>query len=260
MMKSLILRELKRYYNFKKDVELARHLEITPQLLSNWDSRGTFDHHILYTKCVEINPDWILSNGQGQMLRSNYIKSDDKLTISGTSISNNNNLNIKIPIMDISATASMADYPDEDILNIKDYLVLPQSMLPHNSTYACVREQGNSMSPTLHDSDKIIIRLLDKSEWFEMPDEHVYVVVDKKEKSYIKRVKNRFNKGFIVCMSDNVDKANYPNFNIDNDDILFIWHVELHISNKMRNINDNYYNRLKIVEDRLDALAQALNK
>ena len=61
-------------------------------------------------------------------------------------------------------------------------------------------------------------------------------------------------------MSDNVDKANYPNFNIDNDDILFIWHVELHISNKMRNINDNYYNRLKIVEDRLDALTQALNK
>lgn len=261
-MKSLILRELKKYYNFKKDVELAKHLDITPQLLSNWDSRGTFDHHKLYTKCIEINPDWILSNGQGQMLRNDYVKIEDELTYIDSSISNKTNLNIKIPIIDISATvtANIVDYPDKKSFDTADYLMLPQSMLPHNSTYACIHEQGNSMSPTLHDSDKIIIRLLEKSEWSEMPDEHVYVVVDKTEKSYIKRVKNRLNKGFIVCMSDNVDKTNYPNFNINNNDILYIWHAELHISNKMQNINDNYYNRLKIVEDRLDILAQTLNK
>ena len=40
-----------------------------------------------------------------------------------------------------------------------------------------------------------------------MPEEQVYVVTDRDGKAYVKRVKNRLDKGFIVCMSDNPDKA-----------------------------------------------------
>jgi len=118
----------------------------------------------------------------------------------------------------------------------------------------------NSMLPTLYDKDKIVVRLLKRSEWNEMPNEHVYVVVDKNKKIYIKRVKNKLNNGFIICTSDNLDKMNYPCFNIIESDIISIWHVELYISNKMVNINDNYINRLKVVEDRLDNLTQVLNR
>jgi len=258
-MKSLILNELKEHYNFKKDVELAKFLEISPQILSNWDSRGTFDLHKIYTKCVDINPDWILSNGQGNMLRSNYIQNENDVPKNKLT-KLNDDLNIKIHIVDTSIIAKASDYIDESGFNTFDYIVLPKTVLPENFKYLCVSMSDNSMLPTLYDKDKIVVRLLKRSEWNEMPNEHVYVVVDKNKKIYIKRVKNKLNNGFIICTSDNLDKMNYPCFNIIESDIISIWHVELYISNKMVNINDNYINRLKVVEDRLDNLTQVLNR
>ena len=254
-----VLNELKEHYNFKKDVELAKFLEISPQILSNWDSRGTFDLHKIYTKCVDINPDWILSNGQGNMLRSNYIQNENDVPKNKLT-KLNDDLNIKIHIVDTSIIAKASDYIDESGFNTFDYIVLPKTVLPENFKYLCVSMSDNSMLPTLYDKDKIVVRLLKRSEWNEMPNEHVYVVVDKNKKIYIKRVKNKLNNGFIICTSDNLDKMNYPCFNIIESDIISIWHVELYISNKMVNINDNYINRLKVVEDRLDNLTQVLNR
>lgn len=70
--KTLILNKLKNHYSFKKDSDFARFLEIKPQTLASWYSRNTFDIELLYSKCVEINPDWLLS-GKGEMLRKNEI-------------------------------------------------------------------------------------------------------------------------------------------------------------------------------------------
>ena len=259
-MKSLILKELKNHYNFKKDVDFARFLNITPQMLSNWDSRGSFDYNILYTKCVDVSADWILSKGQGQMLRENYVENESETKDSILPISNNDHLSVKIPIVELSFISNIIASPDKNNFEEFDYLMLPHYMLPLNSMHMCVQEREDSMSPTICKTDKVIIRLLDKSEWLEMPNEHVYVVIDKKGDSFLKRIKNRFYKGFIVCMSDNVDKANYPNFTIKENDILNIWHVELHISANMTNVNDNYHDRLKVVEENLATLTETVNR
>lgn len=69
MDKSQIISELMSHYKFKKYSEFADFLEVKPQVLSNWVSRKTFDIEIVYTKCVDINPDWLLS-GKGEMLRN----------------------------------------------------------------------------------------------------------------------------------------------------------------------------------------------
>ena len=55
-------------------------------------------------------------------------------------------------------------------------------------------------------------------------------------------------------MSDNVDKANYPNFNLQIDEINTIWHAEWYISAKMPNINENYYSKLIQLEDDFEDL------
>ena len=68
-------------------------------------------------------------------------------------------------------------------------------------------------------------------------------------KAYVKRVKNRFKRGFIVCMSDNPDKAYYPNFNLQENEINTIWHAEWYISAKMPNIHQSYYNKVTTLED-----------
>ncbi|MDL2141200.1 helix-turn-helix domain-containing protein [Flavobacterium tructae] len=66
--KSLILSKLKNFYSFKKDSDFARFLEIKPQTLASWYSRGTFDIELLYAKCNEISAQFLLT-GAGEMLR-----------------------------------------------------------------------------------------------------------------------------------------------------------------------------------------------
>jgi len=68
--KSLVLNELKKHFNFKKELEFAVFLGIKPQTLASWHSRNVFDIEILYKKCNGISPDWLLT-GKGEMLRKN---------------------------------------------------------------------------------------------------------------------------------------------------------------------------------------------
>jgi hypothetical protein len=75
MDKSLILNRIKDHYNFKSDAEFARFLNITPQTLANWHRRNTFDYDIVYTKCEDIDPDWLFS-GKEPMLREEKFHND----------------------------------------------------------------------------------------------------------------------------------------------------------------------------------------
>jgi len=68
MDKLLILNEIKNYYSFKSDTKFADFLGITPQVLSNWKSRKTFDVELIYTKCLIFNSEWLLT-GKGEMLK-----------------------------------------------------------------------------------------------------------------------------------------------------------------------------------------------
>ena len=55
-----MLDKIKDYYSFKTDVDFAKFLEITPQVYSNWKGRNSFDAELLYSKCPELNPSWLL--------------------------------------------------------------------------------------------------------------------------------------------------------------------------------------------------------
>nr|WP_185147515.1 S24 family peptidase [Ornithobacterium rhinotracheale] len=67
--KSFILNEIKRHLGFSSDSEFARFLDIKPQTLSSWHSRNTFDIDLIYSKCVNINPEFLLS-GKGAVLKT----------------------------------------------------------------------------------------------------------------------------------------------------------------------------------------------
>lgn len=66
--KSLILKKIKSHYGFKKDTQFADFLGIAPQTLSGWYTRNTFDYELLYSKCVGINAEWLLT-GVGDMFK-----------------------------------------------------------------------------------------------------------------------------------------------------------------------------------------------
>lgn len=85
MGKLLIINKIIEYKKFKSDAEFARFLDITPQNLSKWKQRNTYDIELLYTKCPELNPEWLLT-GRGPMLK------EDKTGIFSQNITGDSNI------------------------------------------------------------------------------------------------------------------------------------------------------------------------
>lgn len=241
-----MLDAIKEHLNMKKNTELANYLGVSSQVVSNWYSRNTFDAELIYTKCVFLNPGWLLT-GEGPML-----KEDNKHSIE--IISPNREI-ASIPMVDISVAAGCTGYDNPDYIEIVDSIIMPASMIKHNAQYFCVRVKGESMAPTILDSSYVIVRLIERQDWADLSEQHVYVVSDREGRAYLKRLKNRLREhGFITCMSDNPDKANYPNFNLQEDEINTILHAEWYFSAKMPNIHDTYYKKVSELEDKYDVL------
>lgn len=63
-----MLKKIQQHINLTKDLDFANFLGISPQALSNWKTRGTFNHELIYTKCEWINPHWLLT-GEGEIAK-----------------------------------------------------------------------------------------------------------------------------------------------------------------------------------------------
>lgn len=197
----------------------------------------------------DLNLEWLIT-GKGSMLKSEEITLEvpEKTKSNVIAVDFAGSVDtVDIQIVDIYAAAGHGAF-NSDHFEQLGTITLPANMVKRGTHY-CVRIKGSSMAPTIQDSDYVIVRLLDPSEWECMPDEHVYLVVDRDGAAYMKRVKNRFKKGFIVCTSDSIEKNVYPNFNLDADEVFNIFHAEWHFSAKMQNVNETYYSRLKLLED-----------
>ena len=226
----------------------------------------------------KINYDWLLT-GRGGMLYGDSVGKNDELKIGGVScqhaylvekearegvlVAENKRMynadTVQIPIVDIAVAAGTGCF-NSDSIEVMDRISLPESMIKPGVQYLCVRVKGESMAPTLLDSSFLVIRLLMRAEWEHLHDEQIYVVSDVEGKAYVKRIKNRFKKGFVVCMSDNPDKAYYPNFNLQENEINTLWYSEWYISAKMPNIHQTYYNKVSELEDDIADIKNSLKK
>lgn len=212
-----------------------------------------FDFLEKIARNLDINLKWLLT-GEGSML--NTSKSESLIKNDGNLIETPMDENfISVPIVDISVAAGSCGYDNPNYLEIIETIKLPTNMVHNNGTYFCVRVRGESMSPTLLDSSYVILRLLDRCEWCDLKDNYIYAISDREGRSYLKRIKNRLKEhGFIVCTSDNVDKANYPNFNLMENEINNILYAEWYLSAKMPNLNATYYDKVNHLEDDVDYL------
>ena len=166
-----------------------------------------------------------------------------------------------VPMVDISAAAGEG-YLNQEQLDEQQVLRLPSTMVK-SGYHLCIRVKGPSMAPTFQDGGYLLIRLLDKNEWATVRNEYCYVIVDTEGKTYVKRLRNRFNAadgGFIVCTSDNPDKMSHPNFNLRSVEIQHIWWVSWYFTAKMPNIHDVYYNRLSRLEENFDEFSQQVKR
>ena len=262
MTKKDRLEALIGHYSDGKPSIFAKYIGVAPSTISSWLSRDTLDYDLLFAKCENLSPEWLLT-GKGDMLKkkiNTYAdKEDSGMVAEPIPLYRQRKANdaVSIPIVEIYAAAGQGYMNTENLLPTGE-INLPKTMFRSNGLRYCVRIKGFSMAPTLQDSDYLIIRHLNTGEWQAMPDGHVYLVVDKDGMAYVKRVKNRFNRGFIVLTSDSIEKSSYPNFNLQADEVANIFYAEWHFSAKMQNINETYYDRLKLLEDRFDNIENVL--
>ncbi|CAI9429730.1 hypothetical protein MSHRCOH1_05920 [Candidatus Ornithobacterium hominis] len=67
--RTLILNSIKEAYDFSSNTELAEFLGVKPQTISSWYSRNTFDIDLIYAKCINLNPHFLLT-GDGDVLKT----------------------------------------------------------------------------------------------------------------------------------------------------------------------------------------------
>ena len=69
MDKKAMVEALIAHFTDGNKAQFAKVLGVSPQTISAWIARNTFDSELIYTKCRYINPAWLLT-GEGQMLKS----------------------------------------------------------------------------------------------------------------------------------------------------------------------------------------------
>ena len=60
---------LVNYYADGNQAEFSRMLGLRPQSISEWKKRDRIDLRLVYQCCKDVSADWLLSDGQGEMIR-----------------------------------------------------------------------------------------------------------------------------------------------------------------------------------------------
>lgn len=215
---------------------------------------------------TDINANWLLT-GRGSMLNDQasgapFVSAPGHETppVQINLPANVDDDFVRIPIVDVSVAAGDGYYNPHYIEEV-ECISMPRALIKDGCIYLCVRTKGHSMTPSILDGGYLVVRLMDRCEWGDIRDNYVYVVSDRDGKAYVKRLKNRLRQhGFIVCMSDNADKQNYPNFNIYNDELNTVWFAEWYFTAKIPNIQETFYRKQSEFEDRLDELEAQYQK
>ncbi|MES2238898.1 MAG: S24 family peptidase [Bacteroidota bacterium] len=168
--KKLILNKIKDSYKFTTDTQFANFLGIKPTTLSSWYSRNTFDIDLIYSKCVNINCEFLLS-GLGSVFNNS---NKDQDTNSNTDIDIINEPSTKIfklktdliqekqlvPLYDIQATASTVSlFRDSSNEKPVDHISIPNLPKCDGAVYV----SGDSMYPLLKSGDIIMYKKLEPS-------------------------------------------------------------------------------------------------
>lgn len=155
MDKSLILNRLKETKKFKTDTELANFLGISKSTLSNWYTRNSIDYDLLFSKCEQINIDWLIT-GRGLMFKNG----ENRITDATANCFNSQDPFQKlqrIPLYSLENSIGLAPILHNNNINkekVIDYIAIPNIPLCDGGIYIT----GDSMHPLLKAGDIIVYK------------------------------------------------------------------------------------------------------
>ncbi|MDN3673113.1 S24 family peptidase [Flavobacterium branchiarum] len=200
--KKLILNKIKDWFKFEKDSDFARFLGIKPQTLSSWHSRNTFDIELLYSKCVNINPDFLFTGKEPVIKKIIETKELEELSAVYRLKTDNNVDNQSIPLYNLEATAGIVSlFKDSKENEPIDFIKIPNLPKCDGAIYV----SGDSMYPLLKSGDivmyKQIHNIKDGIYWGEMY--LISVIDDGSEMVMVKYIKKSEKEGYIKLVSQN---------------------------------------------------------
>lgn len=192
MDKSLILNLIKLHYKFKTDTDFAKFLGITPQALANWKSRNAIDYDVVYTKCVDIDANWLLT-GKGKMLKDDYLA---ELMYEKTGQESSNT----IPLVSVKAIGGFGNGSFSiDHKDVKEYYVIPK--FKHKKIDFMIEVEGDSMATNYNSGDIVACTILKESnflQWYK-----VHVIATREQGTMIKRIEPGHDDASLCMISDN---------------------------------------------------------
>lgn len=195
--KPMVLDRIKEYYKLKGNADLARFLGVAPNTITNWYGRKTFDIDVIYTKCVDIDMNWLLT-GEGKMLRNEESPPSEPIDGAIPLAHPANSPGEGIPLIPISAMAG-AFTGEHTVLEYEcERFVVPT----FKGAEFLISVKGSSMYPKYNSGDIVACKRLSMRDIFFQWNK-VYVL-DTDQGPLIKRVKPGSDTGHVLIVSDNV--------------------------------------------------------
>lgn len=205
LSKSDILNRIKQVAETSTDAGLARFLGISPATLSNWKARGSIDYDLVFSKCEQVDFDWLLT-GKGDMRRREDIQ------LAGIEVSNEFRLRTdtevdiqRIPLYEIDATAGLVSlFADVNSRIPVSYLEIPD--LPPCDGAVSVR--GDSMYPLLKSGDIVLYKQLQDIDSIFWGDMYLLSIdLDGEEYITVKYIQKSEREGYVKLVSQNPHHA-----------------------------------------------------
>lgn len=146
--KSLILNKIKSHYKFSSDAEFARFIGIKPQTLSTWHNRNMFDIELMYSKCVDIDANWLLT-GEGEMTKSKRVEATKEFVLKTDKREHIQ----QIPLYNLEAAAGLVQLFNNK-QHVQEYISIPNLPKCDGAVYIT----GDSMYPLLKSGDIVMYK------------------------------------------------------------------------------------------------------
>lgn len=190
MDSKLILKEIKKHYKFKNDIDFASFLGVSPSTLNTWRLRNRFDIELIHSKCTDIDANWLLS-GKGNMIKPS--KSEENNCCYMNKDKNG------IPLIPIDAMAGCLT----DERTVLDYECERYVVPAFHGADFLITVKGSSMYPRYNSGDIVACKRVPPTDIFFQWNK-VYVL-DTSQGALIKRVKPGSCDDTLLIVSDNPD-------------------------------------------------------
>nr|DAK69596.1 MAG TPA: putative transcriptional regulator [Caudoviricetes sp.] len=213
MNKKSMLEALISHFTNGNKAQFSKLLGVSPQTISAWIARNTFDSELIYAKCRYVNPSWLLT-GQGDMLVKNDVQQNVETKREAIPAMEGISSDIApIPLVTEHAAAGFGnDCFSIQESDVKDYYIIPKFRFNHVDFM--IEVSGISMYPHFKSGDVIACTILHETKYIQWNRCHVIATRD--QGILVKRIMPSEKEGCFKIVSENKD---FPPFDLPKEDI-----------------------------------------